>query len=43
MWDTRDAELLAAWLRVHPGIEVVCRGGSQTYRAAISTVAKERA
>ncbi|MCX5195068.1 transposase [Streptomyces sp. NBC_00249] len=41
MWDSRDAEPLAAWLRVHPGIEAVCRDGSQTYRSAISAGAPE--
>jgi len=40
-WEGRDAESLAVWLRAHPGIEVVCRDGSQTYRAAISTSAPE--
>ncbi|MFI1213506.1 transposase [Streptomyces sp. NPDC020802] len=41
VWDTRDAEPLATWLRAHSGIEAVCRDGSQTYRAAISTGAPE--
>lgn len=37
LWDTREAAPLAAWLAVHPGIEVVCRDGSAVYRSAIST------
>ncbi|MHB9856813.1 ISL3 family transposase [Streptomyces sp. YIM S03343] len=41
VWDTRDAEPLATWLRAHAGIEAVCRDGSQTYRAAISAGAPE--
>uniref|UniRef100_A0AAU2UYB3 ISL3 family transposase n=1 Tax=Streptomyces sp. NBC_00003 TaxID=2903608 RepID=A0AAU2UYB3_9ACTN len=35
-WDTRDTEPAIAWLRAHPGIEVVCRDGSAAYRDAIS-------
>jgi transposase len=31
----RDADPLEAWLRKHPGIEVVCRDGSATYAEAI--------
>ncbi|WP_406729552.1 ISL3 family transposase [Streptomyces sp. GD-15H] len=31
----RDADPLEAWLREHPGIEVVCRDGSATYAEAI--------
>ncbi|WP_268977967.1 ISL3 family transposase [Streptomyces sp. GS7] len=31
----RTADTLEAWLREHPGIEVVCRGGSATYTQAI--------
>ncbi|GGM06537.1 ISL3 family transposase [Streptomyces fumigatiscleroticus] len=33
LWDCREAEPLAAWLRAHPGIEAVCRDGSATYAA----------
>ncbi|WP_281261964.1 transposase [[Actinomadura] parvosata] len=40
-WDSRDAESTAAWLRAHPGIEVVCRDGSMTYRSAITTGAPQ--
>ncbi|MEV6507888.1 transposase [Streptomyces sp. NPDC051642] len=36
VWDTRGAGLPATWLRAHPGIEVVCRDSSQTYRVAVS-------
>ncbi|MEE1829397.1 transposase, partial [Streptomyces sp. SP17KL33] len=31
----RTADTLEAWLRGHPGIEVVCRDGSATYAEAI--------
>ncbi|MCX4834572.1 transposase [Streptomyces sp. NBC_01016] len=41
VWDQRAAEPLVDWLRAHPGIEVVCRDGSQTFRAAISTGAPQ--
>lgn len=41
VWDTRDAEPLTAWLRAHPGIEVVCRDGSVTYRSAITAGAPD--
>jgi transposase len=36
LWAGRDAEQLAAWLRTHPGVEVVCRDGSLVYRQGIS-------
>ncbi|MFD9861902.1 transposase [Streptomyces alboflavus] len=35
LWAGRDAEQLAAWLRTHPGVDVVCRDGSLTYRQGI--------
>ncbi|MEU3283117.1 ISL3 family transposase [Streptomyces antibioticus] len=41
VWDTRDVEPLTAWLRAHPGIEVVCRDGSVTYRSAITAGAPD--
>nr|WP_206751800.1 hypothetical protein [Streptomyces cadmiisoli] len=31
LWAGRDAEQLADWLRIHPGVEV-CRDGSLTFR-----------
>ncbi|MEC4021128.1 ISL3 family transposase [Streptomyces sp. H27-D2] len=31
----RTVETLAAWLRAHPGVEVVCRDGSASYAEAI--------
>ncbi|MGW0204792.1 transposase [Streptomyces sp. NPDC003233] len=36
LWAGRDAEQLAAWLRTHPGVHVVCRDGSLTYRQGIT-------
>lgn len=33
----RKAETLAAWLREHPGVQVVCRDGSASYAEAIRT------
>ncbi|MFF8366975.1 hypothetical protein ACF05F_33915 [Rhodococcus erythropolis] len=35
-WEGRDAAPLAAWLRGHPGVSVVCRDGSLTYRQGIA-------
>jgi transposase IS204/IS1001/IS1096/IS1165 family protein/transposase len=35
LWAGRDAEQLAAWLRTHPGVEVVCRDDSLVYRQGI--------
>jgi transposase len=34
----RKAEVLEAWLRKHPGIEVVCRDGSGAYAEAVRRV-----
>ena len=34
----RTADTLEAWLRTHPGVEVVCRDGSATYAEAIRRV-----
>ncbi|MEU8378473.1 ISL3 family transposase [Streptosporangium sp. NPDC048865] len=31
----RTADLLAAWLQAHPGVQIVCRDGSATYAEAI--------
>lgn len=31
----RTAETLEAWLREHPGVEIVCREGSATYAEAV--------
>lgn len=36
LWAGRDADQLAAWLRTHPGVEVVCRDGSLVYRQGIT-------
>lgn len=36
LWAGRDAEQLSAWLRTHPGVEVVCRDGSLVYQQGIT-------
>ncbi|MFD8396574.1 transposase [Streptomyces sp. NPDC059680] len=36
LWAGRDAGQLAAWLRTHPGVEVVCPDGSLVYRQGIT-------
>jgi transposase len=36
LWAGRDAEQLAAWLRTHPGVQVVCRDGSLVHRQGIT-------
>ncbi|RRR84075.1 ISL3 family transposase [Streptomyces sp. RP5T] len=41
LWAGRDAEQLAAWLRMHPGVQVVCRDGSLTYRQGITAGAPD--
>jgi transposase len=41
LWAGRDAEQLAAWLQTHPGVHVVCRDGSLTYRQGITDGAPE--
>ncbi len=41
LWEGRDAEQLGRWLRKHPGIDVVCRDGSLTYRQGITAGAPE--
>lgn len=41
LWAGRDAEQLAAWLRTHPGVEVVCRDGSLVYRQGIANGAPD--
>lgn len=41
LWAGRDAGPLAAWLRTHPGVEVVCRDGSLIYRQGIAEGAPE--
>lgn len=42
LWAGRDAEQLAAWMRTHPGVEVVCRDGSLVYRRASPTAPRTR-
>ena len=34
----RGAEVVEAWLREHPGVEIVCRDGSTTYAGAVRAV-----
>lgn len=41
LWEGRDGAALAAWLREHPGVEVVCRDGSLAYRQGITDGAPE--
>ncbi|MFE2973138.1 ISL3 family transposase [Streptomyces sp. NPDC059340] len=41
LWEGRDAEQLSCWLREHPGVEIVCRDGSLTYRQGITAGAPE--
>ncbi|MGW6412984.1 ISL3 family transposase [Streptomyces vinaceus] len=41
LWEGREAEQLAAWLRTHPGVEVICRDGSLVYRQGITEGAPE--
>ncbi|MCD9904508.1 ISL3 family transposase, partial [Streptomyces sp. MT29] len=41
LWEGRDAEQLGRWLREHPGVKVVCRDGSLTYRQGITAGAPE--
>lgn len=41
LWAGRVAEHLAAWLRAHPGVEVVCRGGSLVHRQGIAAGAPD--
>ncbi|MFB7747074.1 transposase [Streptomyces sp. NPDC059095] len=36
LWEGRDADQLSRWLREHPGVEVVCRDGSLSYRQGIA-------
>jgi transposase len=42
LWAGRDAEQLAAWLRTHPGVKVVCRDGSLVYRQGVNDGAPGR-
>lgn len=41
LWEGRDADTLSAWLSQHPGVEVVCRDGSPTYRQGITAGAPD--
>lgn len=41
LWEGREAEQLGRWLREYPGVEVVCRDGSLTYRQGITGGAPE--
>jgi transposase len=37
----RTAETLTAWLRAHPGVEIVCRDGSASYAQAVTDALPE--
>ncbi|WP_330334656.1 ISL3 family transposase [Streptomyces sp. NBC_00536] len=41
VWEGRTAETLSEWQRAHPGVQVVCRDGSEVYRAGITAGAPE--
>ncbi|MFF3242209.1 ISL3 family transposase [Streptomyces sp. NPDC002870] len=41
LWEGRDAEQLARWLRHHPGVAVACRDGSLVYRQGITSGAPD--
>ncbi|WP_406116483.1 ISL3 family transposase [Streptomyces sp. NBC_01014] len=41
LWEGRDAGQLSHWLREHPGVKVVCRDGSLTYRRGITAGAPD--
>ncbi|QCX82745.1 Transposase (plasmid) [Streptomyces sp. YIM 121038] len=40
-WDTRDREPLTDWLRAHPHVRTVCRGGSAVYHGAITAASPQ--
>ncbi|MFE7278743.1 transposase [Streptomyces sp. NPDC057623] len=41
LWAGRDAEQLADWLRMHPGVQVVCRDRLLVYRQGITDGASD--
>lgn len=41
LWKGRDAQTLSTWLSENPGVEIVCRDGSPSYRQGITAGAPD--